>query len=253
MSGGKILIGQIAFVDKGVYNAETTYGNLHYVTTEDSTYLSLKDNNVGNPITDPLSWKCLADGKPSTEAANLCKDATGRAIQATSHANEATTRLGVALTDAGEVIANTTQANELVNKLIDKTNDITNISLEEIANMQGIIQQVINYAQIVPTRLELIYSEKITIGNPIAQSIVARLYPKFVTQNTLFQLEDGDSIRINPIGAIKVLKAGKTTVYATPTHNISLMQTVEIEVVEPACMQASAASMLLVGSNLLLI
>lgn len=69
MAEGNKILGKVAFVDKGVYNAATRYDFFNFVTTEDSCYLSLKDSNTGHPVTDTAWWKCIANGKPATEAA----------------------------------------------------------------------------------------------------------------------------------------------------------------------------------------
>ena len=57
MAEGNKILGKVAFVDKGAYNAATRYDFFNFVTTEDSCYLSLKDNNTGHPVTDTAWWK----------------------------------------------------------------------------------------------------------------------------------------------------------------------------------------------------
>ena len=46
MAEGNKILGKVAFVDKGAYNAATRYDFFNFVTTEDSCYLSLADNNT---------------------------------------------------------------------------------------------------------------------------------------------------------------------------------------------------------------
>ena len=79
MAEGNKILGKVAFVDKGVYNAATRYDFFNFVTTEDSCYLSLKDSNTGHPVTDTAWWKCLANGKQATEAA---REALNQAAEA---------------------------------------------------------------------------------------------------------------------------------------------------------------------------
>ena len=43
----KIPLGKVAFTDAGSYNAGNTYKRFDFVDTEDSSYLSLQDNNKG--------------------------------------------------------------------------------------------------------------------------------------------------------------------------------------------------------------
>ena len=72
-------------VDKGTYNASTTYEKLDMVHTSDSTYVSKVDNNVGHAVTDTNYWACWADGKPATQAAS----AANSAAEAANAAREA--------------------------------------------------------------------------------------------------------------------------------------------------------------------
>ncbi len=65
----KIPLGKVAFTDAGSYNAGKTYKRFDFVDTEDSSYLSLQDNNKGHAITETAWWKCLARGTKATEAA----------------------------------------------------------------------------------------------------------------------------------------------------------------------------------------
>ena len=67
MAGGVINLGQVAFVDKGVYSSSVTYKRFNFIVTDDSCYLSLKDGNIGHAITDSTWWKCLAKGSQATE------------------------------------------------------------------------------------------------------------------------------------------------------------------------------------------
>lgn len=65
----KIPLGKVAFTDAGSYNAGKTYKRFDFVDTEDSSYLSLQDNNKGHAVTETAWWKCLARGTKATEAA----------------------------------------------------------------------------------------------------------------------------------------------------------------------------------------
>lgn len=68
------------FIDKGVYDSQVTYSKKEMVTTIDSSYVSKTDSNLGNPVTDTVNWKCIANGRPSTLAAEL-------AIEVATHPN----------------------------------------------------------------------------------------------------------------------------------------------------------------------
>ena len=53
----KIPLGKVAFTDAGSYNAGNTYKRFDFVDTEDSSYLSLQDNNKGHAVTETAWWK----------------------------------------------------------------------------------------------------------------------------------------------------------------------------------------------------
>lgn len=85
MAEGNKILGKVAFVDKGAYNAGARYDLFNFVTTEDSCYLSLKDGNTGHPVTDTAWWKCIANGKSATEAAKKAlAEATRQAMRPTT-------------------------------------------------------------------------------------------------------------------------------------------------------------------------
>ena len=65
----QIVLGKVAFVDKGVYATASTYNTFDFVVTDDSCYLCVKDGNKNHPLTDTAWWKCIARGTQATEAA----------------------------------------------------------------------------------------------------------------------------------------------------------------------------------------
>ena len=69
-------IARVAFMDKGAYSADTEYSKWDFVTTADSTYLYIGETPAtGKPVTDTAYWKCIADGKQATVAAELANTA----------------------------------------------------------------------------------------------------------------------------------------------------------------------------------
>ena len=55
----QIVLGKVAFVDKGVYATASTYNTFDFVVTDDSCYLCVKDGNKNHPLT------CLLYTSPS--------------------------------------------------------------------------------------------------------------------------------------------------------------------------------------------
>lgn len=89
----KIVLGKVAFTDAGSYNAENNYRRFDFVDTEDSSYLSLQDNNKGHAVTDPAWWKCIARGTKATEAAKKANEAAAEATEIVAEMNTALARL----------------------------------------------------------------------------------------------------------------------------------------------------------------
>ena len=46
----QIVLGKVAFVDKGVYATASTYNTFDFVVTDDSCYLCVKDGNKNHPL-----------------------------------------------------------------------------------------------------------------------------------------------------------------------------------------------------------
>lgn len=236
MAEGNKILGKVAFVDKGAYNAATRYDFFNFVTTEDSCYLSLKDNNTGHPVTDTAWWKCIANGKQATEAAREALTRANEAAQATSLANAAAVRASSAATKAGEATTDAETATEEALLAAVEAERMIVDGKQQIASMKAAESSLMSQALLAPSRMELTYTKVITRRNPVTQYIKARLYPAYVLQNVIFQqpVNGGDSVYVEPSGKLEVNKAGHTKIHVIPTHNTGIYQTVDIEVQEPA-------------------
>lgn len=63
-------LGKVAFRDKGNFSMLETYEKWDFVTSVDSTYLSISETPfIGKPLTNESYWRCIADAKPATLAA----------------------------------------------------------------------------------------------------------------------------------------------------------------------------------------
>ena len=96
----KILLGKISFTDAGTYTAGTTFDRFDFITTDDSCYLSIKDDNVGHALTDTAWWKCIARGTQATEAARIALQEANKAIEATRNAVSAASMANIKALEA---------------------------------------------------------------------------------------------------------------------------------------------------------
>lgn len=236
MATGEMNLGQVAFVDKGTYTAGTTYKRFSFVTTDDSCYLSLKDNNIGHPVTDTAWWKCIANGKQATTAAAEALKRATEAAQAASNATSAAIRAGNAATKAAQAATDAeTATEEALLAAVDAEQMIVD-GKQQIASMKAAESSLMSQALLAPSRMELTYNKVITRRNPVTQHIKARLFPAYVLQNVIYQqpINGGDSVYVEPSGKLEVNKVGHTRIHVIPTHNTGIYQTVDIEVQEPA-------------------
>lgn len=233
---GEMNLGQVAFVDKGAYATGTTYKRFNFATTDDSCYLSLKDNNKGNPVTDGIWWKCIANGKQATEAAREALTRANEAAQAASNATAAAIRAGSAATKAEQATTDAeTVTEETLLAAVEAEKMITD-GKQQIASMKAAESSLMSQALLAPTRMELAYNKVITRRNPFVQYVAARLFPSYVLQNVIYQqpVNGGDSVYVEPDGKLAINKAGHTKIHVIPTNNTKLYQTIDVEVQEPA-------------------
>ena len=63
--------GKVLIVMKGQYSSNISYEILDVVSNDGGSYISLKNDNLGNPLTDATSWKILTKGiKQITQSTN---------------------------------------------------------------------------------------------------------------------------------------------------------------------------------------
>jgi hypothetical protein len=90
---------------KGTYSSSATYGFGDFVSDENNynVYLSIKDNNIGNPLNDTTYWTPIINAQ--TVIDNMIQ-ATDDANTATTNANDAATNANTAATNANNAASN---------------------------------------------------------------------------------------------------------------------------------------------------
>lgn len=246
----KIPLGKIAFTDKGAYSNTVKYGRFDFVVTEDSCYLSIKDENSGHPVTDTAWWRCLARGTQATEAAKIALAKATDAGNAASNAVTSSVRADNSAVNADNKAIIALAAAEEALGVIANADNVIDEARAQIASMKAAELALMSQALLAPSRMELTYLKQIRLGNPVAQRIVAKLFPSYVLPNVFFQPVSGDSVIVNPAGELKINKVGKTLIHIIPSQNTSIYQTVEIEVVNPSMRKVSGSLRLLSGGRL---
>ena len=245
----QIVLGKVAFVDKGVYATASTYNTFDFVVTDDSCYLCVKDGNKNHPLTDTAWWKCIARGTQATEAA---RTALAEALEATRNALSAA---GLANANAREAKRQADLAGQASDDALAAAVDAEAMISEgkaQIASMRAAEQSLMSQALLAPTRMELGYVKRITLGNTVAQRIAVSLFPAYVLPNVIFQqaFYSGDALYVDPHGNLTVRKTGTATIHVIPAQNTSLAQTIVIEVTAPVIRKAGSVMRFLSGSRI---
>ena len=240
----QIVLGKVAFVDKGVYATASTYNTFDFVVTDDSCYLCVKDGNKNHPLTDTAWWKCIARGTQATEAAKTALAEANKAIEATRNAISAAGLANAKALEAGK------QA-DLAGRASDEALAAA-VEAEAMISEGNAQNAPMSQALLAPTRMELKYVKRITLGNAVAQKIAVSLFPAYVLPNVIFQqaFYSGDALYVDPRGNLTVRKTGTATIHVIPSHNTSLSQTIVIEVTAPVIRKAGSVMRFLSGSRI---
>ena len=94
----------------------------------------------------------------------------------------------------------------------------------------------------VPTEMRLEYLKEISLRNDVPQRIKVSLIPSYYPQNFIFQFVEGDGIRVDPGGNIRLIKEGVTSLWVIPLGNTSLWQEISIRVKQPEMRLVDASS-----------
>lgn len=239
MAGGTIDLGAVGFVDKGTYSATVTYKLFNFVVTEDSCYLSLKDNNTGHAVTDAAWWRCIAKGAQATSAAAKALEATNKALETIKKAENVialTTQQGA---NASSAAGSANAAAEVANGLIADTET-------ELATLRGLLAEVRTATKTAQDAYDLV--SKIngvdvfagipativveeTINAVVGSSPIIKkeLFPKTANQSVIFQLSAGSG-SVTPDGVVSSpTQAGNVVINVISTLSSALWKQVTVK------------------------
>ena len=229
----KIPLGKIAFTDKGTYSNTVKYGRFDFIVTEDSCYLSIKDDNVGHPVTDIAWWRCIANGKPSTEAAEKALGEATRASNAADNTYGAAKSANAAATQANEATNDFEIVKLNVQQATEKTIQVNGEAAQKIEEMEGLSKLVAGYINAAPVRMSVSVLSSISTKNKIRQKIDVRVFPSYCLKNALYQRISGNSVDADPSGKLTVNGTGKSTFYVIPTQNTELWKKIDVVIRTP--------------------
>lgn len=235
----KIPLGKVAFTDKGNYSNTVKYARLDFIVTDDSCYLSLKDENTGHALTDAIWWRCIAKGSQATEAAVKALDATNKALETIKEAKTVIVQVTQQIANASSAAGSANTAAELANGLIADTET-------ELATLRGLLSEVRTATKTAQDAYDLI--SKIsgvdvfagipatlvveeTINTVVGSSPIIRkeLFPKTANQSVIFQLLSGSG-SVTPDGVVSSpTEAGNMIINVISTISSALWKQVTVK------------------------
>lgn len=226
----QIDLGKVAVRPRGTYSDQTEYEGLDLVKHSNSAYLSLTDENVGNPVSDQTKWLCIINGEDAVTnaalalaAANSANEAAGNATTAAVRANDARALIMAVLGEAETAVEDCEGVTAQAREVIAAASEIEGLGL-------------------LPTGLEIAYPAYITYGNHSELRINAKLSPASVQQNIIF-ICDNNAVTVGHDGTIHVNKVGKSAVHIIPTMRTSIARSVIIEVISPTIRLVTSSRM----------
>lgn len=244
----QIVLGKVAFVDKGVYSAANTYNTFDFVVTEDSCFLCVKDGNKGNALTATAWWKCLAKGSQATEAARKALEAMNNCNDVITRAEAVIVRAGKAETNANAAASNANTAADETNSMMLQGNEAINQVNLLIPELRSAIQTALNaynlisqvegvdvFASLPATMVVESITEAVIGSTPI---IKTKLFPETANQSVVFQTAKGGGF-VNPEGIVSPPTAtGEMIVYAISTQQANVWEEIRINFRAPVARTA---------------
>lgn len=246
----KIPLGKVAFTDKGNYSNTVKYARLDFIVTDDSCYLSLKDENTGHALTETTWWRCIAKGSQATEAAKKAL------LEATRASNAADNLIGAATTAEQAATRANTSANgadiakTAAEQATIRADTISGEASKKIVEMDALSKAVAGYINAAPVRMLVSVPVSISTKNKLRQKIGITLFPSYCLKNALFQRIFGNSVDADPSGNLTVLGTGKSSFYVIPTQNTELWQKVDVTVRTPLIRLTGNGKIRLNGSKI---
>lgn len=229
----KIPLGKVAFTDKGSYSSTVKYARLDFIVTDDSCYLSLKDENAGHALTETTWWKCLANGKQATEAAKKALAEATRASNAADNTYGAAQAASDAATRANSSALVSDAAALKATEATERANTVSGEASKKIIEMDLLSKSVAGYINAAPVRMIVNVPVSISTKNKVKQKIDIQLFPSYCLKNALYQRISGNSVDADPSGNLTILGTGKSSFYVIPTQHTELWQKVDVTVRTP--------------------
>lgn len=119
---------------------------------------------------------------------------------------------------------------------------------DTIILMQELAESLVGQYKLIPTGMELDYPKTVTYRNSSVMKIAYSLLPANTGRNVLF-LGDNNAVTVMPDGGLVVNRPGISRIFAIPTENTNIYQTIEITVTEPALRKFKTNALRFMGNG----
>ena len=218
---------------------------------------SAKHADLSAQASEASRQEAAASANEAREAVQRASEAVAAAGEAINIANEATVEARTAANAANTAADNANTAADKINQCALKTevaeldDRLTAGLASERAERESIDNKLIAalnseateraagdaavadmVRQLIPSALAVEAPQRITLGNLVAQYVVARLVPSDTLPNVLF-LSDGKAVAVDQSGRLTVVGEGESVVQVVPTMHTSIAKSVRISVERP--------------------
>lgn len=206
-------------------NANTATRNAQTATTNANT-ATANARSATTTANNAAATANSAATTANTAAANAEKTADEAAAKAKEVSEAAAQKATEAASAAQEAKENADSATD------NATNATKEAEAATTAAQNATEQTIAALARIIPTGLEVVAIERITLGNSALNRIAATLTPQNTMPNIIF-ISDNKAVKVDPQGYVRVVGIGESEVHIIPTCNTALAKTIIIRVEAP--------------------
>ena len=182
-----------------------------------------------------------------------CRAATQECVNETANSKVATVAANTAAAKANSEATNLSALKNACQDVTTRCESTNQTAEEKVVEMDTLMKNFSGESQASPVRMVVAAPSVISTANKVAQKIGVQLYPGYVMKNVLYRKEEGDSLRVDPSGNLKVSGTGTSCFFVIPTQNTELWQEVKITVRTPLIRLTGSGKIRLNGGKMRLV
>ena len=179
-----------------------------------------------------------------------CRAATQECVNETANSKVATAAANTAAARANSEASNLSTLKNACQDVTTRCESTNQTAEEKVVEMDTLMKNFSGESQASPVRMVVAVPSVISTSNKVAQKIGVQLYPGYVMKNVLYSREEGDSLRVDPSGNLKVTGTGTSSFFVIPAQNTEIWQEVKITVRTPLIRLTGAGKIRLNGGKM---